>query len=67
MGKMIPLIEYARIHKKEPTHMTRKARMGMFKTTVKLGRDWLIDEDEPYVDYRFKVNKRSGKNGEKGP
>lgn len=32
----------------------QKAGRGMLKTAVKIGRDWLIDEDEKNVDHRFK-------------
>ncbi len=49
---LIPLVEYARKHHRHPDTAKQKAQRGGFKTAVKIGRDWLIDEDEPYRDNR---------------
>ena len=51
---IIALKEYCRRHSIDPINACRKAREGKFKTAVKIGRDWLIDEDEPYIDHRYK-------------
>ena len=51
---IIALKEYSRRHGIDPINACRKAREGKFKTAVKIGRDWAIDENEPYIDYRFK-------------
>ena len=48
----IPLTKYAEIHKKDPSSVRKKARMGHFKTAKKDGRDWFIDDKEPYIDKR---------------
>lgn len=61
MGKMIPLKEYAEKIGKDPTHLTKKARKGILTTAVKMGRDWLIDEDEPFIDYRTLDGKKRKK------
>lgn len=54
---MITLKEYAIRHERDPTVMRHKAQRGGFKTAVKFGRDWIIDEDEPLVDNRVKSGK----------
>lgn len=50
----ITLVEYARRHNKLLDSMRRKALQGGFQTAKKMGRDWLIDENEPYFDRRLK-------------
>ena len=54
---LITLKEYSRRHGKNHVVVRQKAIRGNFETVVKLGRDWFIDEDEPYVDYRLKSGK----------
>lgn len=51
---LIPIAKYAALHGKAAISVQQKARRGGFKTTVKIGRDWLIDENEPYADARVK-------------
>jgi hypothetical protein len=52
-GRMkITLKEWAIRHGIDPATARQKALRGGFKTAVKAGRDWLIDEDEPKVDLR---------------
>lgn len=51
---MISLKEYAAKHGKHPVSVRQKAARGGFKTAQKIGRDWLIDSDEPYIDERVK-------------
>ena len=53
----ITLKDYAQKHGKAERTVRQKAQLGNFETAVKVGRDWLIDEDEPYVDKRRKVLK----------
>ena len=55
--KLITLKEYAERLGKNPDVVRQKALRGNFKTAQKTGRDWLIDENEPYVDYRKKESK----------
>lgn len=57
---MITLKEYAIRHERDPVVMRHKAQRGGFKTAVKFGRDWIIDEDEPLVDNRVKSGKFKG-------
>lgn len=56
---MIPIAEYARRLEKGPDSARRIARTGGFKTAVKVGNTWLIDEDEPWVDRRVTTGKYS--------
>ena len=54
---LITLKEYAERLGKNPLVVYQKARYGTLKTARKLGRDWVIDEDEPYEDKRIKSGK----------
>ena len=51
---MISLKEYAAKHGKHPVSVRQKAARGGFQTAQKIGRDWIIDENEPYEDNRLK-------------
>lgn len=51
---MIPLKKYAETLGKDPVVARQRAARGAFKTTQKIGRDWFIDESEPWVDNRTK-------------
>jgi hypothetical protein len=51
---LIPILEYAKMHNKALRTVQQKAKLGNFKTAKKIGRDWFIDRDEPYIDYRRK-------------
>ena len=57
---LITLKEYALRHGKNPINAVQKALRGTFKTARKMGRDWVIDEDEPYSDARIKTGKYVG-------
>lgn len=54
MGKLISLSDYAKLHNKEASYIRRRAVAGQFKTAQKIGRNWIISEDEPLFDLRFK-------------
>ena len=49
---LITLKEYALRLGKDPVVARNKAGRGGFKTARKIGRDWFIEEDEPYIDGR---------------
>ncbi|WP_302814944.1 hypothetical protein [Ruthenibacterium lactatiformans] len=51
---LISFAEYARIHGKETSSVRRMALRGRFKTAVKIGKVWAIDDQEPYPDNRVK-------------
>lgn len=57
---LISLKEYAQRNKLNPTSARYKAQHGGFKTAQKIGRDWVIDENEPSEDRRVKSGKFVG-------
>lgn len=57
---MIPLKEYAERLGKNPQVVYQKAARGTFRTARKIGRDWFIDEHEPYQDARVRSGKYIG-------
>lgn len=57
---MITLKDYAIRHGRNPVVLRQKAIRGGFETATKLGRDWIIDEDEPLVDNRMRSGKFVG-------
>lgn len=64
---LILMTEYAKKHGKDPTTVTQKAGRGNFRTAVKIGRQWFIDEDEPYIDARVTSGKYVGKPRKRKP
>lgn len=57
---LISLKEYAKLHGRTLVNMRAKAERGMFATARKIGRDWLIDSDEPFIDNRVRSGKYVG-------
>lgn len=51
---LITIKEYAVDHGVDPATVRQKCLRGGYKTAVKVGRDWLIEKDEPYTDKRRK-------------
>jgi hypothetical protein len=51
---MIALSEYAAKHGKSHIAVRKMAQRGGFQTAVKIVRNWIIDENEPYPDARVK-------------
>lgn len=51
---LISLIEYAKMHKRTPDTVRQMALRGGFKTARKIGRNWVIEDCEPYPDHRRK-------------
>ena len=58
---MITCKEYAEKHGLSPTSVRHKCQRGGYQTATKIGRDWLIDENEPNTDHRVKSGKYSRK------
>lgn len=52
---LISIAKYAALHDKAAISVQQKARRGGFKTAKKIGRNWVIDADEPYGDSRVKT------------
>ena len=57
---LIPLTQYAEKHGIALTTARQRAQRGSFASSVKMGRDWMIDSDEPLVDRRIKSGKYRG-------
>lgn len=51
---LISLAEYAQIHGKHPDNIRQKVLRGGFSSARKIGRNWVIDSEEPFVDERIK-------------
>ena len=54
---LISLAEYAQMHGKEVSGIRRNCINGGFKTAQKIGRNWVIDSEEPLVDQRVTSGK----------
>lgn len=52
--ELISIGEYAKMHNVTPDTVRQRANRGVFKTARKIGRNWVIDKNEPYVDNRKK-------------
>lgn len=48
--ELISLTEYAKLNNKEVSYCRRKCEQGKFKTARKIGRNWVIDKNEPYYN-----------------
>lgn len=57
---LISLVEYAARHGKTDSAARRMAMNGGFETAKKIGRNWVIEEDEPWPDKRVKTGKYIG-------
>ena len=64
---IITLKEYAQRQGRNLDIVRQKALRGGFRTAKKLGRDWFIDEDEPYIDGRVTSGKYVGKQRNRNP
>ena len=54
---LISLAEYAEAHGRDPATARQMAGRGGFKTARKIGRNWVIDDAEPWPDRRLKSGK----------
>lgn len=54
---LISISEYAKMYGKSEVTIRQKAQRGGFKTARKIGRNWVIDKNEPYTDLRVKTGK----------
>lgn len=48
----ISLKEWASAHGIDPATARQRAGRGAFQTAKKIGRDWVIDKNEPLIDHR---------------
>ena len=54
LEKWISLAEYAKLNGIKPATVRQRAIRGAYQTAQKLGRNWVIDKNEPHVDHRIK-------------
>ena len=57
---LISLVEYAEKHGKRQESARKMAQRGGFKTARKIGRNWVIDSEEPWPDRRVKTGEYVG-------
>ena len=57
---LISLVEYAERHGKNPANARQMAARGSFQTARKIGRDWVIEDTEPWPDRRVKTGEYIG-------
>jgi len=51
---LISLVEYAQAHDRAPANARQMAARGSFQTARKIGRNWVIEDTEPWPDRRVK-------------
>ena len=57
---LISLAEYAEKHGKCQESAQKMAQRGGFQTARKIGRNWVIDSEEPWPDRRVKTGEYIG-------
>lgn len=57
---LISLAEYAERHGKCQESARKMAQRGGFQTARKIGRNWVIDSEEPWPDRRVKTGEYIG-------
>lgn len=55
---LISIAEYAKLVKKHARVVRHHCETGKFRTAQKIGRNWVIDSEEPYIEAS---RKREGK------
>ncbi|TCL43206.1 hypothetical protein [Harryflintia acetispora] len=61
MSELISIVEYAAMHGKHRVTVSHLAVQGRFKTAQKIGRNWVIDKNEPYPEDQRAQNGRRPK------
>jgi hypothetical protein len=56
--ELISLAEYAAIYNIDPATVRQRALRGAYRTARKIGRNWVIDKNEPHIDHRVKQEKK---------
>ena len=52
--ELISLAEYAKLQGVDPATVRQRALRGVYRTARKIGRNWVIDKNEPHRDHRFR-------------
>ena len=56
--ELISLAEYAAIYNIDPATVRQRVLRGSYQTARKIGRNWVIDKNEPHLDHRVKSEKK---------
>lgn len=59
MTDLISIAEYAKMHGVSPDTVRQKILRGNLPEALKIGRNWCIPKNAPYIDNRFKADKNS--------
>ena len=62
--ELISLAEYGRLNGIDPATVRQRVNRGAYRTARKIGRNWVIDKNEPHVDPRFKPEKEAQREGD---
>lgn len=62
--ELVSLAEYARLNGIDPATVRQRVNRGAYRSARKIGRNWVIDKNEPHVDHRFKQEKSIGGNAD---
>ena len=54
---LVSSTEYAKLNGKAPKSVRDLIHRGRLKTAVKIGRNWLVNRNEPYPNRRVKTRK----------
>lgn len=57
--ELVSLAEYARRNGIDPATVRQRVNRGAYRSARKIGRNWVIDKNEPHVDHRFRAGKNS--------
>lgn len=60
--ELISLAEYARRNGIDPATVRQRVNRGAYRTARKIGRNWVIDKNEPHVDHRTRSGKHVKEN-----
>lgn len=60
--ELISLTEYAKLNGVDPATVRQRAIRGAYRTARKIGRNWVIDKNEPHVDHRIKAERSTNPN-----
>lgn len=50
--QQVSVEQYARMHSVSTTTVRQRIYRGSYTTARKIGRDWVLDKDEPHLDHR---------------
>lgn len=60
---LISIAEYAKLVKKHPRVVRHHCETGKFRTAQKIGRNWVIDSNEPYIESSRKSRSAGDREG----